>query len=53
MHATNSTNIKEIEESVIAKDFQDTEITLEDINILRESGIDLKIENEEYINKNK
>ena len=53
VHATESTNIKEIEESVIAKDFQDPEITLEDINILRDSGIDLKIENEKYINKNK
>tara|TARA_Y100000034_G_scaffold47332_1_gene58269 strand:- start:1149 stop:1790 length:642 start_codon:yes stop_codon:yes gene_type:complete len=53
VHATESTNIEEIEKSVIAKDFQDPEITLEDINILRNSGIDLKIENEEYINKNK
>ena len=53
VHATESTNIEEIEEAVIAKDFQDPEITLEDINILRDSGIDLKIENEKYINKNK
>ena len=53
VHATDSTDIKEIEETVIAKDFQDPEITLEDIIMLRDSGIDLKIENEKYINKNK
>ena len=53
VHATESTNIEKIEDAVIAKDFQDPEITLEDINILRDSGIDLKIENGEYINKNK
>ena len=53
VHATESTSIEEIEDAVIAKDFQDPEITLEDINILRDSGIDLKIGNGEYINKNK
>ena len=50
VHATDSTNIEEIEEAVIAKDFQDPEITLEDIKILRDSGINLDIE---INNKNK
>jgi hypothetical protein len=53
VHATESTNIEEIEEEVIAKDFQDPDITLKDINILKENGINLEIQNGEYINKNK
>ena len=53
VHATDNTNIQEIEEEVIAKNFQDPEITLEDINILKENGINLEIQNGEYINKNK
>tara|TARA_Y100000310_G_scaffold42346_1_gene39648 strand:+ start:170 stop:808 length:639 start_codon:yes stop_codon:yes gene_type:complete len=52
VHATDSTNIQEIEEEVIAKDFQDPDITLEDINILKESGINLG-EVTQIINKNK
>ena len=53
VHATDSTDIQEIEEEVIAKDFQDPDITLEDINILKENGINLEIQNGKYINKNK
>jgi hypothetical protein len=52
VHATNSTNIEEIEEEVIAKNFNDPEITLEDINALRDSGINFEqIENEKINNK--
>jgi len=53
VHATNNTDIQEIEEEVIAKDFQDPDITLEDINILKENGINLEIQNGKYVNKNK
>ena len=39
VHATDSTDIQEIEEAVIAKDFQDPDITLEDINLLKNSKL--------------
>ena len=39
VHATEKTNVEEIEEEVIAKDFSDPEITLEDINILKNSKL--------------
>ena len=35
VHATENTDIQEIEEEVIAKDFNDPEITLEDIKLLK------------------
>jgi len=35
VHATENTDIKEIEEEVIAKDFNDPDITLEDIKLLK------------------
>lgn len=39
VHSTDSTDIKEIEEAVIAKDFKDPDITLEDINLLKNSKL--------------
>ena len=39
VHATDSTDVQEIEEAVIAKDFQDPDITLEDINLLKNSKL--------------
>jgi len=39
VHATESTDVEEIEKVVIAKDFQDPEITLEDIKLLKNSKL--------------
>jgi len=39
VHATESTDIKKIEEAVIAKDFKDPDITLEDIRLLKNSKL--------------
>jgi len=39
VHATESTDIKEIEEEVIAKDFNDPDISLEDIKLLKNSKL--------------
>ena len=53
VHVTDSTNIQEIEEVIIAKDFSDPEITLDDINILKESGINIEdIKNNNMNDKN-
>ena len=42
VHATDSTDIKKIEEEVIAKDFNDPEITLKDIELLKNSKLTKK-----------
>ena len=39
VHATDSTDIKKIEEEVIAKDFNDPEVTLEDIELLKNNKL--------------